>query len=298
MTKNKILLLILVSICLILTIWIYQTKLDFFIKWKIIPKGSMINHSQINILKFEIKPHQFMKSSLLVGNKNIFIFLHGPQDFISQHIINTGNWEIKWINEMLLFAKGRTSMQLLDLGCNLGVYSLSMAAFGHKVIAVDANRNNTDRLVQSVIANGFQKNVNIVSNAISDVHKEFSMNSMESNIGGQNIVEKKNNSYFVKSIWMDELLPLVNKTMDTVIKIDIQGSEIDSIKKASELFDKCKIIAILIEWILIKTNKEIYILISFFMSRNYRPYSTFFSTVELDISNIGAWPYDVVWRKI
>ena len=49
---------------------------------------------------------------------------------------------------------------------------------------------------------------------------------------------------------------------------------------------------------MVKEDKECYILISFLMSRNYRPFQDFFSQTELETSNYKGWPYDVVWRKM
>lgn len=208
-----------------------------------------------------------------------------------------GSWELGWVLKLMRFMQIYPGSTLIDLGCNLGVYTLVAARCGNKVIAVDANRNNTDRLIQSLIVNKLVDNVTVLLNAVSNEKKEYTMTYDTDNVGGQSLMENNNNNYKVKSILMNELLSFLHDDEEVVIKMDIQGSEIISLKAASVLFAKVNVMAILMEWVLIKDDDDCLFLIDFLLSRKYKPYIHFFSSNELNVSHYKDWPYDVVWRK-
>ena len=58
-------------------------------------------------------------------------------------------------------------LQLIaDLGSNIGMFSVSVARLGRKVVAVDASLQNLAYIHKSVHLNSDQDNVKLVNNAV------------------------------------------------------------------------------------------------------------------------------------
>lgn len=260
-----------------------------------VPKIQTIN--PVNIVKLNYVPHDYLQSFLVVNNKEIAIFIHRNGDYISSNILRFHIWGELWITQMLNYTFNKKRILLLDLGCNLGVYTLAAASLGYRVIAVDSNKNNTDRLVQSVMTNKLKNNVIVILNAISNVWKTFSLKVIDDKIGGHAIIPSYIHSYKVKSILMDQLVPLIPDDAEIIIKMDIRGSEIDAMRNASVLFATRNVSVVLMVWEITKKDKDCGVLINFFFKRSYKPYPDFFSKIELDAFRSTEWPYDIVWRK-
>ena len=55
---------------------------------------------------------------------------------------------------------------IADLGSNIGMFSVSVARLGRRVVAVDASLQNLAYLHKSVHLNSDQANVKLVNNAV------------------------------------------------------------------------------------------------------------------------------------
>lgn len=254
------------------------------------------NQSSLNILILKPMTHNFQSGFLKVNSKNMKIFVHGSYDMISNSLLKYNTWESIWLYQLTRYFKKYPEMMLLDIGCNLGVYTLTAAYMGNKVIAIDANRNNTDRLVQTIIVNNLST-ITVILNAVSNVRKEFSMRRNNANIGSQSIEDNQGDAYRVKSIFLDDLLVLLNGNEELMLKIDIEQHEVYAIKKASKLFDRKNIRLVLMEWEYVKRHKYRDDLMEFFLKRNYHPYMEFFTESPLILSQNMSWPGDIVWKR-
>lgn len=252
---------------------------------------------RLNLMRYELKTKNLVQAFLYTTNKKLIIYVHGPRDLISNHILTQGKWERDWIVQMTDFIKANDKPQLLDLGCNIGVYTLTAAALGCHVIAIDAYKPNLDLLLQSVMINGFQDRVHILWNAVSNKREGYKVFGIKENIGGQFLIKANSSESTVSGIYLDDVLDYVTPNKKIIIKIDIQGFEVKAFEKSEKLFETGNVIAVLVEWILIKDQPEVFLLIAFFMSRSYKPYSDFHSRKSLKVSKYRKWPGEVVWRK-
>ena len=57
-------------------------------------------------------------------------------------------------------------LHLADLGSNIGMFSVTAATLGRKVVAVDASIQNLAYIDKSVHLNGNQENVKLINNAV------------------------------------------------------------------------------------------------------------------------------------
>ena len=53
-----------------------------------------------------------------------------------------------------------------DLGSNIGMFSVTVASMGRKVVAVDASIQNLAYIHKSVSLNGNEENVKLINNAV------------------------------------------------------------------------------------------------------------------------------------
>ena len=57
-------------------------------------------------------------------------------------------------------------LSFADLGANIGMFSVTVANLGRKVVAVDASIQNLAYIDKSVHLNGNQENVKLINNAV------------------------------------------------------------------------------------------------------------------------------------
>ena len=100
------------------------------------------------------------------------ILVHSREDTVSNQIIQTNDYEILLSDEIIAALSTDKDLHFIDIGCNIGPFTLKTAALGRNVIAVDANLENLKYLLQSVQINNFNSQVVIVNNAISDKRGE------------------------------------------------------------------------------------------------------------------------------
>jgi tRNA1(Val) A37 N6-methylase TrmN6 len=88
------------------------------------------------------------------------------------------------VNLIYTLLRNDPGLQFIDLGANLGVFSLAVAKLGRKVIAVEPLSINLKRLCKSVFENEFEDYITIVHNAISDSYEKVTLGMEKGNVGG------------------------------------------------------------------------------------------------------------------
>ena len=104
--------------------------------------------------------------------------------FISGSLLSSGVWE-PYITRIFQKALLKyPNAWVIDIGANIGYYSLLGAAMGHNVIAVEPVYEHVVRMHSGIKLNGFQQQVSVVFNALSDRHENVTMTRNEDNQGG------------------------------------------------------------------------------------------------------------------
>jgi len=96
--------------------------------------------------------------------------IHDPsKDIISKQISDKGCWECQNVRDMLqaLEHYGKDSY-LLDIGGNIGMWSLAAAAANHRLYAIEAMPDNVKRFCRSVNRNSFHDNTHLTNIAATD----------------------------------------------------------------------------------------------------------------------------------
>ena len=178
-----------------------------------------------------VRIYNFKIYGSIQKNKTSY-FLLKKCEFGDYHELNT----IKKISKdgKLLF---------VDCGCNYGFYSIYTASLSEKneILSIEASKNTLEELIKNLNLNNL-KNINFFNNAVSSVVGENvlyyeSINDWESSQTHKNF--KISSELTVDSITIDSLLKeYFLDDYNLVIKLDIEGNEINAIKGALEVIKK------------------------------------------------------------
>ena len=159
---------------------------------------------------------------------------------------------IRWINS---FQKNDT---LLDIGANVGVFTLYAASRGHRVCAVEPESANYFLLNKNLFLNGFDRSVLAYNIAIADecdasqlFLSEFGAARALHTVGKEeNYRHEKMVSAFQQGIWqltLDKLLQGMPNFFPVHIKIDVDGAEARIISGAGSTLRDERLKSVLIE---------------------------------------------------
>ncbi|XP_059151010.1 uncharacterized protein LOC131937528 isoform X3 [Physella acuta] len=184
-------------------------------------------------------------------------------------------WEEMLVLSMDQALKNGPELMLVDLGANLGEFTLWAAALGHRVLAVEMVLENVHMLQTSLMLSGLSQLVTIVNNALYSDHRTLQVNFMKKNMGGSrlntsNVFEALDNTrgvVLVNTICLDDLIPLVSNTT-VYMKLDIENTEHEALKCADHFFSKVNVKVVQMEWYL-KTSEEMSSITRFMVGHGY-----------------------------
>jgi FkbM family methyltransferase len=159
------------------------------------------------------------------------------------------------VSEYLLKTKGKL---FIDLGANLGRYSILLAGNYEKVIAVEPDPNNMHFLKRNVEAAGVQ-NVEFMQVAVGNREGEVKL-YMAPHIGGHNIYVDNGLGY--TTVQMKMLASILAECRADLVKVDVEGAEWEVLEGALPVMDK--IDSWVIELHNVERKKEMQILLEKF----------------------------------
>ena len=168
----------------------------------------------------------------------------------------------------------------IDCGCNYGFYSFYSASLSkkNKIISIEASKKTASEFLKNLNLNNF-KNINFFNKAVSNLIDENvlfyeSINDWESSQTHSDF--KLSSKLKIKSIRIDDLLkgyPLNDYLV--IIKLDIEGNEINAIEGALEIIEKSEpLIIIEFSKYIFEKKDNIDYLKDFLMNYDYSIYDT------------------------
>ena len=143
------------------------------------------------------------------------------------------------LNTIKKFSK-QNNLLFVDCGCNYGFYSFYTASLSekNKIISIEASKETLDEFIKNFTLNNY-KNIKFFNNSVSNSIDENilfyeSKNDWESSQTHSNF--RLSSEFKVKSITIDNLLK--DYFLDdyvVLIKLDIEGNEINALKGALEV---------------------------------------------------------------
>ncbi len=202
--------------------------------------------------------------------------------WVSKKIRHQGGWEKKEVGAVLKWVEDDPGMGFIDIGANIGMYTLTLAKAGHQVVSVEPGVRHLMRMHRSIELGDLHNQITLFRNAVGDVRgvakmlyfggKNRGISSIEmlneANIqaasnktnpdlylhgeSGNTLVSKENENVnvteeYLKTIWLDDIIPFCHFDR-AVVKIDIEGHEHKAFSHCQELFKKITIRYVLMEW--------------------------------------------------
>ncbi|XP_074646047.1 uncharacterized protein LOC141902288 [Tubulanus polymorphus] len=230
-----------------------------------------------------------------IGTTPICIYPPALDGIISREIYSFGIWEpvnLKTLESILLEDR---SLHFIDVGANLGVYTLTALKHLRKTVSVDANPINGMHLRRSVKLGGYESLSTIVINAVTDVRDPVILALPDTrNVGGATVV-KTNDTDLSRTIATDAIL--MNDLLDVihfdraVLKMDIESSEYAALRYSEKIFQRVDIPYIFMEFrnrdLILKRKLELMGYTAYRIDDRTKPQS----------SKIEEWEEDVLWVK-
>ncbi|XP_014678935.1 PREDICTED: uncharacterized protein LOC106818773 [Priapulus caudatus] len=247
---------------------------------------------------------------------NICTYEARRDKFVSAMLLSDGVWEpdvTAAFQEALRFYPDAV---VVDLGANVGYYSLLGAAMRHDVIAVEPVRENVRRLHKGALLSGVAGSIRVLLNAVSSRHEHVTFTYRENNVGGTSVraisvadaerLTQHARDAVATTLTTDDLLDVMNVTL-AVMKIDIEGYECRALLSAQRFLDRVFVPYIFIEWRVMFRHQhfadspcltsDIRRLSAILDSRKYVPYVTKDGRMLEAVHSATRWQDgDVYWR--
>ena len=205
-------------------------------------------------------------------------------DIVSDRIATTGSWmpqQTKFISMLLNDSPSKPAV-FLDIGANIGWFTVIMSVLGHRVIAIEPMESNVELMRASLQASQISHNVTIHSRGLDVTPGKCILYSDNHNVGDGHTAcgissEKDANTlvpagYSIRQVINTTRLDaLVNQNID-VIKIDVEGSELHAVRSGARLFDEYDVRHIISEFspnMMRDKKSDPYEYLKFFVSRGY-----------------------------
>ncbi len=208
--------------------------------------------------------------------------------------------------------KDNPDLCVIDLGANLGQYSLVAAKMGHRVLAVEPYVPSLRRFHRAVQLGQLSSRIRVLQNAISDTRGIVNMKANVDNQGDARVYPESFEQCLggscqpAKSIHLNDIVPYVPGNV-CVVKLDIQGHEHRAFTHAQKLLDTVRVPYIFMEWSILR---EYYVtaahqsedktlvnqMVAMLTGRGYEVHSLV-SGKRLDIRYWHGWPEDVLWTR-
>ncbi|XP_060553264.1 uncharacterized protein LOC132714400 [Ruditapes philippinarum] len=225
------------------------------------PKGAVDDQKQqfsrtVNIYDIS-KPSVFDPNSCVrtTTPKRFIICTYSKMEdiYVSGDILKYGQWEGAITRLLYNILSQDRPITFLDIGANIGYFSLLAAAAGQSVISVEPTILHIQKLTSSIHANKFENNITVLNNAVSNERRTVKMDvSNRTNKGTFRLVSDSEHlnmteSVTVKSILLDDLADLIF-TPYIVLKLDIEGHECRVLERSEHIFNRFKVLLITMEW--------------------------------------------------
>ncbi len=195
------------------------------------------------LLKYLHTPHivkyifyLFIRKRKLVVQSNIDVsgvrVSLNIENFIDYWVFMDGLYEKDWVERVRPLVKNKI---LVEVGANIGVYTLSLFKDASFVYAFEPEEENYRRLVNNVKKNRI-KNIKVIKKAVADKSKNVTL-FLSQDSGSHSLRLSSKIKSKIKAVTIDSYF--ANKKLDIgLIIIDVEGSEFDVLKGARKILKK------------------------------------------------------------
>lgn len=190
----------------------------------------------------------------------IYVYPPNVDAIISKAVQRLGGYEIAYMTMIYDLMKKNPDATFVDIGANIGVFSLTAANAGNPVISVDCIKANVYRVCAAMKKAKYMDRVTVVHNAVSNKHENVTLIRTKANVGGtfiKNYEPSLHTSYqtneTINTILLEEILEIA-PLKSVILKIDAEGAEADILAGGEKFFKKVFVKYLLLE-VLFQRNK-------------------------------------------
>lgn len=169
--------------------------------------------------------------------RNIRILFECETEYELYMIENAERREVHTLDWIDTFMGKNGKSTFLDVGANIGLYSIYAAKKGHEVISVEPMPSTFSSLCRNVELNSVERKVKALCVGLSDDTKMRSVNELQRGVTCYRW-EKEGGFALLSSFALDDLISTIGNV--DFAKIDIDGEEEALLKGGRELLSKCK----------------------------------------------------------
>lgn len=190
------------------------------------------------------------KEEFLIKPQNINLLIE-INDPLEREIFFDLCYEKEQISTLVEFAKKNNQDYFLDIGSNCGYYALFIKKTfpNTHVVAFEPIKRTYDKLIKNIQLNNFGNQIQTFNFGLSDLNNQVQMRGLIKKgfvqsggftVHDQNRELKKNETLLTADLKRgDEVIKYINKKL--LIKIDVEGHEINTLKGLSHLIKNNKI---------------------------------------------------------
>ena len=183
----------------------------------------------LEFTKFKLAKFKPIKSiGSLTDYTNTNAYLHNPNPNLFDNMI-LRTIETRRMEDGLFF----------DIGAHTGLYSMLACSVGFEVISVEANPDISKVIKINKKLNNFE-NIQIINKAVGKTQGKVFLEGLDPRQGSRVISYKENSRLVcqpvIEQVTLDDLSEEFG--FPTIIKIDIEGLEVDALKGAKKIIEK------------------------------------------------------------
>ena len=230
-----------------------QMPILFFVKWASSNKHFKVfaNLYDPNYIrkKIDVEFQPKLKNVRLnVGERKAIDFEVDVNDHIGWKIFLDGSFDETHLHIAKILQLSHNDV-FLDIGANIGSVSIAIATETDcEVIAIEANPRNSAQFLRNVALNPTRVsfwNCAVVDPVTFEQHRYVEIYSNNGNQGASSLYENWNQAhskstkraYVTPTALLDELITPEKKNRIKLVKIDIEGSEIQALQGFKQLFE-------------------------------------------------------------
>ena len=258
-------------------------------------------------------------SKICQQHSQILMNIHNPlSDTVSYKIYKEGCFECDHLTKLLDALSHYPTSYLLDIGGNIGMWTLAAAAGGHETFTIEPFVLNYRRICKSVDKNDFYDKVHLMNVAATSQNTTFRIDVPKKNKGGGRVAVVSSSSsmkdfhdeFIVKGVPIDTLHLPTDRPI--VMKLDVEGHEFEALLGGINFLQRANIVYAMTELRpTFQKDAQTYSswkrIVGILASKGLQPYRIDYKNETLlDVSRLHEWRhvkhpqvryFDVLWRK-
>ena len=188
------------------------------------------------------------------------------QSSLGKFIVRKGSLDFQFANyayefnvKKFVYKELNNYNVFLDVGANIGTYCIIPALAGLKVIGWEPGHSNFEALKTNIELNNFQDKISIYPYALGNKKRSASFTVDPINTGASHLTEIEENCEHIENPEFEDIEIVrfddvkkeynLNPEDKVIMKVDVEGMEIDVLKGAEEFIKNQKNLLIIIETI-------------------------------------------------